>query len=336
VQGKNYILIVRRKCRKLSKRLAHAILKRTLGAFAPIVRRMAATGEGTDACLRLGCLPMSVHFYSPVPDVEDLRRRAVFEKRSELRGIEFRPEAQLELLAKLGEGYGAECDWPLDKTQDPFQFYQRNKSFSFGCAAGLHSMIRHFKPRRIIEVGSGSSSRVIHRAAAMNRSGTEGQATDYTIIDPYPKSTVSELGRIGAAELIVSKVELLDPALFDRLEANDLLFVDSGHTVKIGSDVNFLILDILPRLKSGVVIHFHDINLPYAPPESYYRNPEFRVFWTEEYLLQAFLAFNPSFEVLLAMGYLQREHAEEFRRAFPHFDPATNWADSGSFWIRRK
>jgi hypothetical protein len=297
---------------------------------------MAKTGEGTDACLRLGCLPMEVHFYTPVPDIQDLRERGVFQKRSDMLGIDFRPAAQLELLARLGEGYGRECDWPLDRPSDPFQYYQKNGSLSFGCAAGLHSMIRHFKPKRIVEIGGGSSSRIIRTALALNGAETGSAGHEYTVVDPYPPKVISAMKETGSLELIISKVELLAPEFFDRLEADDILFVDSGHTVKIGSDVNFMILEVLPRLKSGVIVHFHDINLPYPPPEAYYTNPAFRVFWTEEYLLQAFLAFNPSFEIMLAVGYVQNEYKEAFQKAFPHFDPKTNWANSGSFWIRRK
>jgi hypothetical protein len=327
---------VKRSAKRIRERCAHAILKRALVPLAPVVRRMAERGEGADACLRRKCLPMQVHFYSPVPDIAELKERKVFDAVSEMRGIDFRLESQVELLAQLGASYGDECDWPLERSSDPLLFHQLNGTFSFGCAAVLHSMIRSNKPRRIIEVGGGNSSKVIRGALELNSAADDGISADYTIIDPYPSRAVLDVVSSGAAELLAEKVELLEPGLFERLEAGDILFVDSGHTVKIGSDVNYLILDILPRLRPGVLVHFHDINLPYAPPEAYYTNPEFRVFWTEEYLLQAFLAFNSDFEVLAAVGYVQRERPEDFRKAFPRFDPATNWANSGSFWIRRK
>ena len=96
------------------------------------------------------------------------------------------------------------------------------------------------------------------------------------------------------------------------------------------------ILDVLPRLASGVIVHFHDIGLPYEYPKVYATNPTFRVFWSEAYLLQAFLSFNSTFEVLLAMSYLMTEQTKEFRAAFSPYDPAQQVAISGSFWIRRK
>jgi hypothetical protein len=85
-----------------------------------------------------------------------------------------------------------------------------------------------------------------------------------------------------------------------------------------------------------VIIHFHDIPLPYEYQKEYFTNPTFRVFWTEAYLLQSFLCFNEHFEVLLGMAFLMEEHQREFCKAFPYFDPARNWANSNSFWIRRK
>jgi hypothetical protein len=120
------------------------------------------------------------------------------------------------------------------------------------------------------------------------------------------------------------------------LGKNDVLFIDSGHTVRVGGDVNYLIPDILPRLAQGVIIHFHDIGLPYEYPKVYSTNPKFRVFWTEAYLLQAFLCYNNEFEILLALNYLTTEHMASFRSAFPFYRPQSHGGKSGSFWIRRK
>lgn len=116
---------------------------------------------------------------------------------------------------------------------------------------------------------------------------------------------------------------------------NDILFVDSSHTVRIGGDVNFLILEVLPRIKPGVLVHFHDIPIPYEYAEVYYTNPRARMFWTESYLLQAFLALNSSYEVLLAMNYIMTDYPDDFRSAFPHYDPHRHIYVSHSFWVRR-
>jgi hypothetical protein len=135
--------------------------------------------------------------------------------------------------------------------------------------------------------------------------------------------------------MIRERVELTDISRFKELGPNDILFIDSGHTVRTGSDVNFLYLEVLPRLSPGVIIHSHDIGLPYEYQKVYFTNPSFRVFWTEAYLLQAFLSLNPHFEIMLAMNYLMMNHKEKFCKAFPHYNPAIHKATSGSFWIRR-
>ena len=313
----------------------HTDVKKQSEDLARLVYQMAQSGEGTDACLEQGCLPMLVHFYSPVPDIKDLEQRGVWDKRSALPGIDFRTEHQLALLSKLGQAFGAECVWPEKATDNPVQFFTHNGSFSFGCAAALHCMIRHFQPQRVVEIGSGNSSLVIAAALEMNVHKESSPKPIYTIVDPYPGAKITG-GLPMLSHLISKRVELIDISFFQELRENDLLFIDSGHTIRTGSDVNFLILEVLPCLAPGVVVHFHDIPLPYEYQKVYFTNPTFRVFWTEAYLLQSFLAFNDRFEILLAMAFLMEEHQREFCQAFPHFDPQRNWANSGSFWIRKK
>jgi hypothetical protein len=293
---------------------------------------MARTGLGTKACLRGGALPLPVHYYSPVPDLDDLRRRGVWVRKSDLAGIDFQPDRQLELLTELGEAFGRECRWERAPGSNPLGFYTPNNSFSFGCAAALHSLVRRHKPKNVIEVGSGMSSLVM--SGALERNRNEGHPADYSIVDPFPSVHVRN-GLPGLARIHRVPVEQTDLSLYTALGDGDILFIDSGHTVRTGGDVNFEILDILPRLKPGVLVHFHDIALPFEYPEIYFRNPAFRVFWTEAYLLQAFLCGNRDYEVLLAMNYLMIEEAAVFRKAFPHSaDGGTQL--SGSFWIRRR
>jgi hypothetical protein len=310
------------------------VAPQNLADLAPYVNVMAQTGQGTDACLELGCLPVLVHYYSPIPDIKDLDKRDIWNKTSSLPGIDFCPNEQIKLLMELGRRFGSECDWPLNKTPNPYQFYLKNNSFSFGCAASLHCMVRYWKPRHIVEVGSGNSSMVISAAIKSNLKENTNLEVDYTIIDPYP----DEIQLSGLPYLIhieKQRVELVDPSFFSKLQENDMLFIDSSHSVKIGSDVNYLILEILPNIAPGVVIHFHDIPMPYEYSKAYAASPTFRMFWTESYLLQAFLSYNSKFEVLLGMAYLMQEHMDHFCRSFPNFKIKDNWANSGSFWIRR-
>ena len=305
---------------------------RYLEALAPLVNRMAQTGLGTTACLETGCLPLPVHFYSPVPDLNDLRNRRIWEKQSTLHGIAWNTQEQLAFLEMLGHYYGSECRWPAKPIGDPNQFYTENNSFSFGCAAITHCLIRYAKPRRLMEIGSGFSSQVIDEALMMNRH--EGSSCQYTVIDPYPASQLHS-GLNSKPMVREERVELVDPEFVSQLQANDILFIDSGHTVRSGGDVNFLILDVLPRLSEGVMVHFHDIPMPYEYPESYFTNPGFRVFWTESYLLQAFLCLNPQYRILLAVSDIFHLHRDDFQNAFRYYDPVEHRNASSSFWIQR-
>jgi hypothetical protein len=304
-----------------------------LRACARMYRRTALTGRGSDICLEEGFLPVPVHFYSPIPDLNDLRARRVWDARSPMTGIDFREASQLALLADLGQAFGAECRWPLHATENPADYFVANSGFSYGCAASTHSMIRRLQPATVIEIGSGYSSRVISAALELNRRehGMEGR---HMVVDPYPDELLKG-SRFPATDVLAQRVELLDPSFVDVLKQGDVLFIDSGHTVRTGGDVNFLYLEVLPRLAAGVVVHVHDIALPREYPEVYATTPAFRQFWTEQYLLQAFLCFNPRFRVLLALNWLMIDHPDAFRRAFPLYDPSIHASVSGSFWFSR-
>lgn len=295
-----------------------------------LIHHMAVSGDGTDECLKRGCLPVPVHFYQPIPDIEELERRKVWDKVSKLSGIDFKPEKYLAFLEQLSEKYAQECKWPEEPTDNPKYFYLNNNCFSYGCASALHCIIRDNKPKRIIEIGSGNSSKIINAALQYNK--TEGYDTEYTIIDPYSEVDLNNFQK--NTTLIKEPVETMNPEFFTKLEENDILFIDSSHACKIGSDVNFEILEVLPLLNKGVIIHFHDIDLPYEYSKVYATTPTFRMFWTESYLLQAFLSCNKDFEIILPMRYMQCNYEDLFRRLFPHGNNIKNW-HSGSFWIKR-
>jgi hypothetical protein len=312
--------------------LPHKSLEALAYAAAPLIGLIARTGIGTDRCLKFGALPMQVHFYSPIPDLAALEQANVWERRSDMPGVDLRAEEQLVLLARLGAQFGPECDWPAQPDGSADGYHTENNSFSFTCSAALHGMVRQFRPARVIEVGSGNSTRVL--AAALQKNAAEGQAAEFTVIDPFPGERVSQ-GIPGLTRVKACPVEQVGLEIFSQLESGDILFIDSGHTVRVGSDVNFLFLEVLPRLAPGVIIHVHDIPMPFEYAKVYATNPQFRVFWTESYLLQAFLAFNREFEVLLAMAYLHADHPNALTSAFPHYRPDQHRATSGSFWIRR-
>jgi Methyltransferase domain len=259
-----------------------------------------------------------VHFHQPIPDTRELVE-TLWKQPSDLVGICMNDAMQLDLLrnhlTKFRDEYDKLAVEPPPGQRRPFHGVD---------ALVAYCMVRHFQPRLIIEVGSGFSSLALGQAAAKNKSSA------LICIDPFPAEFVRN-GRIPVLHsLIEAKVQDLDVDFFSQLTSGDILFIDSSHTVKIGGDVNYLFLEVLPRLNPGVIVHVHDIFLPFEYRRDWVLD-EFR-FWTEQYLLQAFLTFNSEFEVLLASYYLSRYHKEHLRAAFPDLP---RWI-GGSFWMRRK
>ncbi|MFC1590755.1 class I SAM-dependent methyltransferase, partial [Candidatus Omnitrophota bacterium] len=282
---------------------------------------------------RFGIHVTPKQYDSPIPDTRTLgAKKAFWEKEAELAGVDLNVERQLDMLENIFPRFRKECDFPLNKTSTPHEYFINNRSFGLVSAAVLHCMIRHFAPRTIIEAGSGNSTYVSARAGLMNQA--HGQAAELISIEPYP-SQVLKGGFPGLSGLIPKKVEDVDIGLFSRLRDRDILFIDSSHVVRTGGDVNFLYLEVLPRLKKGVVVHIHDIFFPrHYPKDWVIRN---RRFWTEQYLLQAFLMYNDQFEVLWCGSYIYLKYPEKLRSAFPPpegLDFHENYF-SGSFWMRK-
>ena len=143
----------------------------------------------------------------------------------------------------------------------------------------------------------------------------------------------------GLTGLAAEPVQKIPPARFRALGENDILFIDSTHVCKIASDVNYLMFSVLPGLNKGVLIHLHDIFLPWNYPRSWVL--EHNIFWNEQYLLLAFLLFNDRFEIVLANHYLSREHPDSLLRAFPFLkdhQASADWSTRtpSSIWLRKK
>lgn len=242
------------------------------------------------------------HYYSPIPSRHDVARYAAekFAQGPEsLVGLDLNVTGQLAMIRALG---------PLtrdltfsEEHAGETRYYWENDGFAPGDATALAAMLRHFRPRRIIEAGAGYSTAVMLDVS--DRYLTPPPALE--CIEPEPERLRSLLRpgdeeRLTVHETIVQSLPL---SFFTRLEANDILFIDSSHVLKLGSDVTFLLLDVLPRLAPGVVIHVHDIATPFEYPPEWY--DEGRA-WNEAPALRAFLAFNRSFEVLFFCDYLVR------------------------------
>ena len=294
-------------------------LSRFISAVMPLCLKSTERRELFLNWERHGFHVTPVHFYEPVPDTQSLPE-TLWSQPSELVGIDMNDSVQLDLLQNHFSKFRGEYE-TIPAEPPPGRLWP----FHGTDVLVAYCMVRHFQPRRIIEVGSGFSSVVLGQAAAKNKSSS------LTCIDPFPHELVRKSNSIPALRsLIETKVQDVDVEFFSQLESGDILFIDSSHTVKIGGDVNYLFLEVLPRLKAGVIVHVHDIFFPFAYRRDWTLE-EFR-FWTEQYLLQAFLIFNPEFEVLMANSYLNHYYPPDLKAAFPNL---SRWI-GGSFWMRRK
>lgn len=269
------------------------------------------------------------HFTSPIPDLSQLPGE-VFTTLSELPGIDMRDAEQLALLKSLSRDFGAEYDALPRTTAPQGEFFVENGAFGPVDAEIAYAMVRSVKPAHIVEIGSGWSTMVASKALEANES--EGRPGRITAIEPYPypyfRDFAARTTRVEHDETPLQRVPL---ERFTALGPGDILFIDSSHVARIGSDVLYEFLEILPRLRPGVVVHVHDIFLPAEYPRAWVLG-EHR-FWNEQDVLQAFLAFNRGYEVLLAGSYLHRLHSEALREAVKHYDAETHLP--GSFWMRR-
>lgn len=279
---------------------------------------------------RLGFHITSNHFYEPIPDTRTLKDD-LWEKQSELVGIGMNEKSQIDLLSLFSSKFKKEYEnFPRNETSILYQYYVDNRGFESVDGEILYCMIRHFKPKRFIEIGSGNSTYLSAQAILKNKEEDNAYECELVAIDPYPND-ILKAGFPGLSKLVSKKVQDIPLSEFRKLRENDILFIDSSHVLKIGSDVQFEYLEILPRLHTGVVVHLHDIFLPAEYPKEWVL--EKYIFWTEQYLLQAFLTFNDSFKILWAGSYMHLKHPDKLEASFSSYKRGER--RPGSFWIRK-
>ena len=249
-----------------------------------------------------------IHYYEPLPDFQSITSEQL-ERRREFPSIDFQWDDQLRLLNELAINFRNELD-NADFENDYFSGFD---------AAVYYALIRLLKPKRVIEIGGGYSTRIAHRA--LSRNGPNGRLT---CIEPNPDERLNGLN----IYLVQKRVEEVDLDYFLQLEANDILFIDSSHTVKFGSDVCYEFLDVLPNIKPGVWVHVHDIFFPHDYPAEWILKR--RLALNEQYLLEAFLSFNREFQVALANHWLTLDHRAAVNELW------TGDSASSSFWFFRR
>ncbi len=275
------------------------------------------------------------HYYLPIPDREEIG--AGFHLAgSDLPGLDMNDGAGVDLMENAFPPFLAEFRErvPLDAEEgdDAKRFFLLNGTFMAVDAQVYYSLIRHVRPARIVEVGGGRSSVLAGMACQMNRRENGGEPR-LEVIEPYPGEMFRD-GFPGLSELLPVKVQEVPMERFTSLRGGDILFTDSSHVLRAGNDVQRLYLDVFPRLAPGVLVHVHDVSLPRPYPAVYSENGWY---WNEQYLLQAFLAFNSRFEVLWAGNHLLTRYPEKVAGAFPELAAMRKRypkSEPTSFWMR--
>jgi predicted O-methyltransferase YrrM len=273
------------------------------------------------------CYPPG-HFYSPIVSVKEIKKNEdqIWPEpvSNKIMGIELNTVGQLETLKEISKYY-SHIPFKSDK-QDSLRYYFENGYYSYSDGVILFLIINHLKPKRIIEIGSGFSSALMFDTNQLFFGG----GIKLTFIEPNPERLFSIIQENDRKDILVltKRVQDVNKELFEQLDRNDILFIDSTHVSKTGSDVNFILFEILPKLKSGVFIHFHDIAYPFEYPKDWVfggRN------WNENYLLKAFLMYNKEFGIYLFTHYMHLYHREAFANI-----PLTYKNIGGTLWIEKK
>ncbi|WP_207955555.1 class I SAM-dependent methyltransferase [Segetibacter sp. 3557_3] len=275
---------------------------------------------------RLGWQPG--HFYSPIPSLKQVQSRehiiwGAFP--NQLAGIDLQEEQQLALLASLSQYYVSQ-PWK-DHKQEGLRYYFENPNYSYGESLTLYYLLVHLNPKKVIEIGSGFSS------AAMLDINERflGNRAAISFVEPYPDLLRSLLKPEDHNNINIhsSRLQELDPEVFQTLDADDVLFIDSTHISRIDSDVNHILFTILPKLKSGVYIHFHDIYYPFEYPKNWILQGRA---WNEAYILRAFLQYNTAFEIVVFNSFIGHFHQDFLKQRMPLY--AKN--PGSSLWLRKK
>ena len=307
--------------------------------LAYLARRLEAVpgAEADRAFAEKGFHLVRRRYDAPVPDEADLSGDFQ-ERRSAMPGVAMDDRGALELLETVFSRYTDEfrAAVPLERPAGagPDAFHLINGTFMAVDAHVYYAFIRHGKPRRIVEIGGGNSSVLAGMACERNRA-EDGRAPRLTVVEPYPGEALRN-GFPGLSELVAGKVQDAPTSLFASLAAGDILFIDSSHVLRSGGDVQHEYLEILPRLAPGVLVHVHDISLPKPYPRVYF---EQGLYWNEQYLLQAFLAFNSRFEVVWPGNYMILNYPDRVCAAFPEYHAMRReypQSEPSSFWMRRR
>lgn len=267
------------------------------------------------------------HFYNPIPDLGEVENYeyGIFESEEKIEksGINLNYSKQLLVLEEFRAFYPDLIFEKLKK--ENLRYYYDNPNYSYSDAIFYYGVLRKFKPKKVIEIGSGFSSCLL---LDVNEFYFDN-SIKCVFVEPYPNLLNSLIKATDNIVLHDVKIQEVDLSIFDDLNENDVLFVDSSHVLKAGSDLNFILFQILPRLKKGVVIHFHDVFYPFKYPKYWILNHNRG--WNEIYAIRLFLSHNTDYEIVAFNTYLEQKNENWFKENMPLCLENLG----GSIWIRK-
>lgn len=271
-----------------------------------------------------------MHYYSPLPDIRAVKKTLPrWYKEDTSPGIDWNLQEQLELIEHLR---------PYSSETNSLPSFSQVTEDGYGPGYGeveahlLYMMLRHVKPSRVIEIGSGVST-FYTLAAQKANSERNNVESKLTCIEPYPNDKLRAFLSEGNVGLRQCEVQDVGFEIFQELSTNDVLFIDSSHVSKKDSDVDFLFLEVVPRLREGVVIHIHDIAFPMPAPPLEHVLFDTYLFWNENALVKAFLSFNTAFRILMGQSYLHYHKPDVLKTLVPIYNPQVHFPCS--LWIRK-
>lgn len=273
-------------------------------------------------------------YYSPLRPVSELARHAErWHRPSAMAGVRYDLDAMAATLEELVAAYGREyAELP---SYDELKRRRQGPGFTIVDAMVLYMTLRREKPARYVEVGSGLSTSYAVLAAEKN--AAEGRPMAMTVIDPFASEATRALPGV---EVLAKEAQDVPADWYARLQAGDVLFIDSTHIVRVDGEVPHLVLEVLPALNPGVLVHVHDVHFPYsgpADPAAYVFNRRWPMLFTEAMLVQAYLCNNPRAGIVLSTPLLRHHREDVLKRLLPGYrplDPEDFDTHHGSLWFR--
>jgi hypothetical protein len=274
------------------------------------------------ALMRVGVFPIRDHYYEPLFHPRHLKM-PLNNPRS-LTGIDWNVEGQLQFLSRFQ--FEGELSGIRDYPEEPLSFHFNNQAFESGDAEYWYNLVRLMKPKRIFEIGSGNSTLMARRAINANHNEDPSYRCNHVCIEPYEQPWLEKAG----VTVLRKRVQDVGREFFLELDRADILFIDSSHVIRPQGDVLFEYLELLPVLRSGVIVHVHDIMTPRDYPKEWIVDEV--KFWNEQYVLEAFLTSNRDWKVLGALNFLHHNHYEALRSKCPYLTPER---EPGSFYLEK-